>query len=115
MLSQSYQQNTIHHLHCLFYFNLEGRPIEIDNKLETTNMGIALEQAVQHRSAIGISLTKSYKINTIQTAVVTISSLSAFFLNLANWSVADDKLGMGKPALYHFLEQVIKHLLSRAG
>ena len=87
----------------------------LEKELELVNMDEALGQGVQHRNAIDRSLTKSYKITSLYDAVITMSSLLALLLNLADWNVADDEMGQEMPALCHFLEQFIKFLLSRAG
>ena len=87
--------------------------LETEQKL--VNMDAALDQAVYHRSAIGRNLAKSYKVNTIHKAVISLSSLLAFLLNLANWSIVKDKDQKEKLALCQFLAHVIKRLLNRQG
>ena len=97
------------------YFTKHSVPDKttLETKLELVNMDEALGKAVQHRNAIGHSLTKSYKITSVHDAVITVSSLLSFLLNLADWIVAENRMSQEKPALCHFLELVIKLLLSR--
>ena len=79
----------------------------LKNKLELVNMDEALGQAVRHCNDIGCNLTNSYMIASVHAAVITMLSLLAFLLNLANWTVAEDNIGQEKPALCHFLKRVI--------
>lgn len=48
---------------------------KFEYKFEIKDMDTALEQVVQHYSTIGCSFIKSYNINYIHLAVVTMSSL----------------------------------------
>ena len=49
----------------------------LETEQELVNMDVDLDQAVQHCSAIGCNLAKSYKVNTIHEAVISLSSLLA--------------------------------------
>ena len=68
---------------------------------------------MQHRSAIGCNLVKSYKVNTIHKAVISLSSLLEFLLNLIDWSIIEDKEGKEKPTLCQFLIHVLDYLINR--
>ena len=58
--------------------------MSLEIEQEPVNIDVALNQTVQHRSVISRNLAKSYKVNTIHKAVIALSSLLTFFLNLAN-------------------------------
>ena len=73
--------------------------ITLETELELVNMDVALGQAVQHRNPIDCNLTKSYKVTSVHNTIITMTSLLAFLLNLANWSVVQDKDGHNKPDL----------------
>ena len=45
----------------------------LETEQELVNMDVALDQAMQHRSAIGRNLAKSYKVSTTHKAVISLS------------------------------------------
>ena len=85
----------------------------LETELELVNMNVALGQVVHHLNPISCNLTKSYKVTYMHNTVINMSSLLAFWLNLADWSIVKDKDGHNKPDLCNFLEHVINCLLAR--